>query len=119
MHRQWSRHEQLSYPIAQVAESYCGRADGRRGIPDVFHNPLFWFGFCPMFFLYAMEYVGYWFPETLPRMGVIVPALKGWGIPLNEKFPILSKTPVHVVDMAYYWITGVPPTVTFRILPTG
>lgn len=109
VHRQWSRNEQLSYPIAQVAGTYCHRAEGRRGIPDLFRNPLFWFGFFPMFALYTMEYVGYWFPESLPRMGVIVPALKGWGIPLNEKFPILAKTPVHSAlnwQTIYFCVVG-------------
>jgi len=109
VHRQWAHHEQLSYPIAQVAGSYCRRADGRRGVPDVFRNPLFWFGFAPMFALYTMEYVGYWFPDTLPRMGVIVPALKGWGLPLNQKFPILAKTPVHSAlnwQTIYFCVVG-------------
>jgi hypothetical protein len=109
VHRQWSRHEQLSYPIAQVAGSYCHREDGGRGVPDLFRNPLFWFGFAPMFLLYTMEYVGYWFPDTLPRMGVIVPALKGWGIPLNQKFPILAKTPVHSAlnwQTIYFCVVG-------------
>lgn len=109
VHRQWSQHEQLSYPIAQVAAGYCHRADGRRGVPDLFRNPLFWIGFAPMFCLYAMEYIGYWFPETLPRMGVIVPALKGWGIPLNQYLPVLAKTPVHSAlnwQTIYFCVVG-------------
>lgn len=109
VHRQWSLHEQLSYPIAQVADGFCRRADGRRGVPDVFRNRLFWFGFVPLFLLYLVEYLALWYPDTLPRLGEMLPAFRGWWVPLARKLPILNKTPASWAlsgQMTYFCVVG-------------
>jgi len=113
VHRQWSLHEQLSYPIAQVAFGFCERRDGRRGIPDIFTNRLFWFGFVPLFSLYMIEYVARWYPDSFPGLREMLPAFRGWWVPLNRKIPIITKGPIWwalcgqtiyfcVVGLAYF-----------------
>jgi len=113
VHRQWSRYEQLSYPVAQLAHGLCHRSDGERGVPDVYRNRLFWFGFCPLLLLYLLEYLSLWFPEAIPGMRVILPALKHWELPVTTQFPLLTETPASralnrqtlyfcVVGLAYF-----------------
>lgn len=87
VHRQWAHHEQLSYPVAQVFGSFCSRKDGRAGVPDIFKNRLFWWGFVPVFLYYMLDFLGTKFPLTFPRMSDIFPALKHWWVPLNTAFP--------------------------------
>ncbi len=87
VHRQWSEHEQLSYPIAQVAESFCAREDGRRGVPDVFRSPLFWWAFVPVFLLLAGDYLAVWFPDSFPRLRLVFPNLRSWWLPVVNKIP--------------------------------
>lgn len=93
VHRQWSEHEQLSYPVAQVASSFWSRADGTSGVPDVFRNRLFWAGFVPLFLLLLLDYASGWHPESLPRIEHMLPNLKQWAAPVLEKMPTLRKAP--------------------------
>ncbi len=113
VHRQWSRYEQLSYPVAQLAQGLCHRSDGARGVPDVYRSRLFWFGFCPLLLLYLLEYLSLWFPEAIPGMRTVLPALKHWELPVTAKFPLLTETPASralnrqtlyfcVVGLAYF-----------------
>lgn len=121
VHRQWSRHEQLSYPIAQVASGFCQRADGRRGVPDVLRDRLFWAGFLPLFLLYMMDYLARWHPDAMPKLAEILPVLKSWWLPITQKMPILNKTPGNwalnwqatffcVVGLAYFVSTEISLT---------
>ena len=87
VHRQWADHEQLSFPVAQVAGSFCARADGRPGVPDIFRNRLFWCGFVPVFLFYLLDFLGMKFPATFPRMREVFPALKSWWVPVYEAIP--------------------------------
>jgi hypothetical protein len=121
VHRQWSQHEQLSYPIAQVAGGFCQRTDGGRGVPDVLRNRLFWAGFLPLFLIYLVEYLARWYPESLPKLSETLPAFRGWWVPLMQKLPILNKTPANwalsgqtiyfcVVGLAYFVSTEISLT---------
>ena len=87
VHRQWARHEQLSYPVAQVLSSFCTREDGRAGVPDIFRNRLFWWGFVPVFLYYLLDFLGVKYPVEFPRMSQVFPALKSWWVPVNTAFP--------------------------------
>lgn len=89
VHRQWAHHEQLSYPVAQVFGSLCSRRDGRAGVPDIFRDRLFWWGFVPVFAYYLLDFLGTKFPLSFPRMAEIFPALKHWWVPLNTAFPAI------------------------------
>ena len=90
VHRQWAEHEQLSFPVAQVAGSFCERADGRPGVPDIFRNRLFWCGFAPVFLYYLLEFLGTKFPSTFPTMHEVFPSLKGWWVPVYTPFPAVK-----------------------------
>ena len=121
VHRQWSEHEQLSYPVAQVAGAFVKREKGR-GIPDLFRSKLFWWGFSPVFLLYMLEYLHQWFPIYVPGLLDTLPNLKstGW-LPLYEKFPLMMKAPgwwgvcIHttffsVIGLSYFVSTEISLT---------
>jgi len=93
VHRQWAQNEQLSYPVAQVARSFWHRRDGEAGVPDIFRNSLFWWGFVPLFLLYQLDYISCWFPESVPGIEEILPNLKRWTIPITQKIPVLRTIP--------------------------
>ncbi len=93
VHRQWAHHEQLSYPVAQVLGSFCTRADGRPGVPDIFRNRLFWWGFVPVFLYYMLDFLGVKYPTSFPRMSQMFPALKHWWVPLQTPFPAITHGP--------------------------
>jgi hypothetical protein len=93
VHQQWAHHEQLSYPVAQVAGSFCARSDGRRGVPDVFRNRLFWWGLVPVLLLYTVEFLSRKYPLDVPGLATILPNLKSWNVPLVAKVPVLKNVP--------------------------
>lgn len=65
VHRQWSSHEQLTYPIAQVSTALLQRSPGRL-VSDVFTTRLFWWGFVPVLGVHAIDYLAMWFPGRVP-----------------------------------------------------
>ena len=87
VHRQWVHHEQLSYPLAQVTSRFCHRDDGQPGVPDLFRQPLFWWGFAPVFLFYVLDFLGAKYPNALPRMSEVLPSLRGWWLPVQTAFP--------------------------------
>ena len=54
VHRQWSEHEQLSYPIAEFAHSLMKNERGR-SMSDVFYNRQFWIAFGVVFFIHIVN----------------------------------------------------------------
>ncbi len=93
VHRQWAHHEQLGYPLAQVTGRFCHRDDGQPGVPDLFRDRLFWWGFVPVFAFYVFDLVATRYPAELPRMSVIFPSLRFWWLPVQEKFPFITHAP--------------------------
>lgn len=85
VHRQWSRHEQLSYPLATVTTALVERDEGRF-MPNILGNRLFWWGFVPILLLHLINYAAVWFPGYLPRIEL------SWGFQaeLRAKLPILN-----------------------------
>lgn len=95
VHQQWAHHEQLSYPVAQVARSFCDRSDGRRGVPDLFRSRLFWWGVMPVLLYYVSDFLAQWYPNSIPSPTEVLPHLKRWHVPLTEALPILRQVPNH------------------------
>ncbi len=93
VHRQWSSHEQLAYPVAQVAGAFCRTKDGRPGVPEIFSNRLFWWGCAPVFVLLGMSYLSAFYPESVPSLQSMLPNLRSWDVSLTTKIPILAKVP--------------------------
>lgn len=67
VHRQWSRHEQLTYPIASVATAMVQRSPGRR-VSDVLASRLFWWGAVPVIAVHTLNYIALWFPGWVPSI---------------------------------------------------
>jgi hypothetical protein len=87
VHRQWSQHEQLAYPIASVLHALIARTRPPPAlIADVFRSRLFWAGFAPVFSLHMLNYGNAWFPTRLPRVPL---SWQAWG-ELRQLFPVLA-----------------------------
>ncbi|MGI6749734.1 MAG: DUF6785 family protein, partial [Atribacter sp.] len=128
--RQWSKYEQLSYPVAQVAGSFCTISGGRRGVPDVFRNPLFWWGFVPVVSLLAIHYLAMWFPQNVPTLVAMMPDFKSWSLPVTTKIPILRKVPdiwsingqtlyFTILALAYFVSSEVSLTMGVSVISLG
>ncbi len=64
MHRQWSRHELLTYPLADISDSFLRRFEGR-AFPAAFYDKVFWYGFALIGFIYLVNGLQVWFPKMI------------------------------------------------------
>ena len=88
IHRQWSKHEQLSYPLATVMTSLVERREGTL-LPSILSQHMFWWGFFPILAYHAFNYSATWFPSYVPLIDLswnFSPELKAW-------FPVLINVP--------------------------
>ena len=85
VHRQWSRHEQLSYPLATVITALVETNSGCT-VPAILANRLFWFGFLPILTLHMLNYAAVWFPSHVPKIEL------NWNFSaeLRAIFPVLN-----------------------------
>jgi hypothetical protein len=63
VHRQWSEHEHLRYPLATFSNALLPEP-GRRWAA-VFGDRLFWFGAAIVFLIHFNNYLATWFPDLL------------------------------------------------------
>ena len=63
VHRQWSSHEHLPYPIVTFTKSLLPEPNGDSS--PVFQNRLFWLGLVSVFSLHFYNYMNMWFPDYL------------------------------------------------------
>ncbi|HMO49930.1 MAG TPA: hypothetical protein PKE26_05605 [Kiritimatiellia bacterium] len=63
VHRQWSDHEHLPYPIVTFTKSLFPSADGERS--PVFSNRIFWIGLIAVFSIHFYNYLNTWFSDYL------------------------------------------------------
>ena len=99
VHRQWSEHEQLPYPVAQLTRSFCLTKDGGCGVPLIYQDRLFWWGFIPVALMLVWRLLALWYPEKIPDWGQVIPNLMEWKLPVTSVFPSLK----HVVPRVYVW----------------
>lgn len=64
VHRQWSKHELLSFPIAEFVHSTLAR-EPSRPYPSICYNRIFWGGFGVVFFIYLVNGLSLWFPKMI------------------------------------------------------
>jgi len=64
VHKQWSSHEFLSYPIAEFTASLLER-EPDQALPSILRNRLFWTGFGIIFAIRVNNALCCWHPETL------------------------------------------------------
>ncbi len=69
VHRQWSVHEQLRYPVASVVDALIEQ-DSRGAAGMIFRNRLFWGGFSFVFGLHLLRYLNTWYPGNLPEISL-------------------------------------------------
>jgi hypothetical protein len=82
VHRQWSSHEQLTYPIAQVASAVIDRQPDAL-VSDIFRTRLFWFGAIPVLGIHLLNYLAVWYPGWFPEIPL---RWSNWGT-LGHLFP--------------------------------
>ena len=88
VHRQWSAHERLRYPIAEVAHWFMDQQPGR-AMGGVFRNRWFWWGAGIVLFIRGINYISAWYPGfiSIPlqwdvmRLGQVWPDV--WQVPLT------------------------------------
>ena len=64
VHRQWSEHEHLAYPIAEFTTALLQTDEGQ-ALGRVFHGRAFWIGFAAVFLIRLNNGLCQWFPEAL------------------------------------------------------
>ena len=107
VHRQWSDHEHLPYPIVTFTKSLLPEEDGRPS--PVFGNNLFWLGLAAVLGIHLYNYLNLWFPNVLfgkIPLGVDFSSLatlsdtflKGGGEQLLQKFTLYFT----VIAVAYF-----------------
>ncbi|MBI2438479.1 MAG: hypothetical protein HYV36_06680 [Lentisphaerae bacterium] len=64
VHRQWSDHEQLPYPIAAFTHSLL--TGFRRESAELAHSRIFWIGLAATCGLHLNNYACAWFPQLIP-----------------------------------------------------
>ncbi|MCC7517739.1 MAG: hypothetical protein IT578_00990 [Verrucomicrobiae bacterium] len=84
VHRQWSRHELLTYPLADFLSGLLTTEPGR-AFPPLLRDRFFWGGFVLIAFVLAVNGLRLWFPQM-----VEIP-LGFSQIHLLKEFPFLSK----------------------------
>lgn len=107
VHRQWSTHECLSYPIADFTASLLQRDEGRK-LPDVLCNRLFWTGFGVIFLIRLNNAAHVWYPEymipikltySFRPFGVIWPSI--YKAPFGANLLVLRLFPI-VIAFAFF-----------------
>lgn len=115
-HRQWSRHEQLPYPITRFTRALLPDSGGVLG--GVFHTRAFWIGFSVIFLVLINNYLCRWWPNVLipvrlfidfRPLGTLFPTLiQGHGERLLR--PVLLFT---VIGLAYFLASDVSFSMAF------
>ncbi len=115
-HRQWSRHEQLPYPITRFTRALLPETGKMLG--GVFHTRGFWFGFLLIFLILINNYLCRWWPQVFipvrlfidfAPMRTLVPTLiEGHGERLLR--PSLLFT---VIGLAYFLASDVSFSMAF------
>jgi hypothetical protein len=84
LHRQWSQHEHLPYPIARFADSLL--PEPGQATSAIFRDRLFWIGTGCVLFIHMNNYLYTWFPEYL----IQIPVRFSFA-PLGRFFPTLTR----------------------------
>ena len=126
VHKQWSQHEHLPYPVAQFARTLMSTDD--RGRPSLFQRRSFWIGLAVILLLHLNNYANVWFPSrtvriqtslNLTALNPLFPNfVRGGGAAMFNPFCRLFFT---VVGIAYFLQTdvsfsvGIAPFIFFYV----
>jgi len=85
LHKQWSQHEHLAYPIAEFVTAFVKREDGE-SVPPALRSRFFWIGFLIVFAIRLNNGLCNWYPE------VLIPVRLNFSfMPFLTLFPAASK----------------------------
>ena len=112
VHRQWTHHEQLSYPLANILTSLIRRGPGR-AVPELFRNRLFWWGAGPVLFIYALRMLHLWYPSYFPNIALNWDVTSGF----LDFLPIARKVGTYSITHGtiYFSVIGVAYFVSSQI----
>lgn len=85
VHRQWSMHEHLQYPIATFVSTMVER-DEDKLLPKLLTNRMFWIGFTIVFLMRLNNGLCLWFPDVFIPVKLYHPLHA-----FTEKWPILQR----------------------------
>lgn len=83
LHRQWTTHEHLVYPVAEFVQLITAQSEGR-AYPAIVRDRMFWYGFVPVLIIHIVNGLRAWRPSFIE----IPHAINIW--PLLELFPKLA-----------------------------
>ncbi len=99
VHRQWSHHEQLAYPIAEIGTSIFSKEEGR-ALPSLFYNKQFWIASLFVIAFHGIRYMHTWFPNNVPDI-----QNRTYFNFMLEIFPVLRKSGVFYVHYFQFFFT--------------
>ncbi len=67
VHQQWARHEQLPYPLANIAASIFDKQQGR-ALPNLFYMRSFWIAFALVGTFHGIRLLHGWWPHNFPNI---------------------------------------------------
>ena len=73
LHRQWSVHERLSYPMVQLPQQMIEEGGEGSRVAPLFRRKLMWFGFAVPFIIFSLDGLHHFFP-IVPEFGFFHPA---------------------------------------------
>ncbi|OGV80314.1 MAG: hypothetical protein A3K19_18210 [Lentisphaerae bacterium RIFOXYB12_FULL_65_16] len=105
VHRQWSEHEHLGYPIAEFTTALLEPSEGRP-LNAIFYNRLFWMGFAAVFLVRLNNGLCQWFPAYL------IPVQLSFNFtPLGKLWPWIMDVPFGGNTLLY--VTVYPLVIAF------
>lgn len=101
--KQWMEHERLVYPLARVGQELAGRSDESVGIRSAFSDRLFWVGLSIALFLFALQILGWFYPNIPIRN--YYPSFGNLRL-MKEARPIVLN-PFHFFTMGFAYLAPV------------
>jgi len=86
VHRQWTTHEHLVYPVAEFIQLLTGKGEGR-AYPEALRDRMFYYGFLPVLVIHLVNGLHAWHPTSIAIPHSINLT------PLKELFPGFASAP--------------------------
>ncbi|MBS3821246.1 MAG: hypothetical protein GVY16_11570 [Planctomycetes bacterium] len=112
VHRQWSTHERLRYPIANVASMFIEQDEGRFFGP-LYRNRLFWLGTGMVLFVHLVNGLNAWevwqfkIDTTFPLGTIIYQKYPSWGTIPGAQYVFTWKIFPVVIGISYFLASDV------------